>query len=428
MNKNNDNYKKYINNINIQHNITNNLLNEQNIYKHSYGIIAIKLNVNSKMYFNVKKQLKEITTFEKLKNLYSTSTNNVDLNNLKTFSLLKDQILFLLVSKKHTYGFTDLINGKYSFKDKTYIFDLLRQITPTEYNRLMTENFINLWKEVNYVKNTEEYINNNIKYIEKLEKRFNQLKEIIPKQFNNIEYIYDTPDWEFPKGRLKHNESFINCAKREFQEETGLTSKHYTILKNIEPIQEIFKGTDNKIYHYTYFIALIKHKVEIHKIITNETSKIGLYNYDDTIYRIRHYNFFRKIIIKIIYFNFLNYLSIAYNSLSNKKSKKSKKLSNIQINHDKQNNQDNQNIYDNQDNILDVLLIDNNYDINNSSSSTSSTLSLSDFNDNNILNNYNDLITQYDTYIYLNDYGNNIYNTLTSSFDYDDYNDLSNDI
>jgi 8-oxo-dGTP pyrophosphatase MutT (NUDIX family) len=39
---------------------------------------------------------------------------------------------------------------------------------------------------------------------------------------NNLNINYEHPEWEFPKGRKNKDESDIECALREFEEETGI--------------------------------------------------------------------------------------------------------------------------------------------------------------------------------------------------------------
>ncbi|MDR5820527.1 NUDIX hydrolase [Caballeronia sp. LZ043] len=41
---------------------------------------------------------------------------------------------------------------------------------------------------------------------------------------------------EFPAGKLDPNESELNCAKRELQEETGYTAREWTFLTRIHPV------------------------------------------------------------------------------------------------------------------------------------------------------------------------------------------------
>ena len=61
------------------------------------------------------------------------------------------------------------------------------------------------------------------------------------------------------KGRKnkKITETDLQCAMREFKEETGISSDKYTIINNIEPLTEIFTGTDGALYKYVYFIAFL---------------------------------------------------------------------------------------------------------------------------------------------------------------------------
>jgi 8-oxo-dGTP pyrophosphatase MutT (NUDIX family) len=64
--------------------------------------------------------------------------------------------------------------------------------------------------------------------------------------------------WEFPKGSLSPRapmEAPIDCAIREFVEETGADRTKLKILE-LEPIVERFFGTDGKYYTYTYFPAI----------------------------------------------------------------------------------------------------------------------------------------------------------------------------
>ncbi len=56
-------------------------------------------------------------------------------------------------------------------------------------------------------------------------------------------------EWGFPKGRRdRYIENDIACASREFEERNGYQKKNYVILDKIEPIEEIFAGTDGITY------------------------------------------------------------------------------------------------------------------------------------------------------------------------------------
>jgi 8-oxo-dGTP pyrophosphatase MutT (NUDIX family) len=68
---------------------------------------------------------------------------------------------------------------------------------------------------------------------------------------------YAEPEWGFPKGRRMKGESDVECAIREFYEETNIPSESYTVLENVS-FTEVFKGTNDVSYKHVYFVALMK--------------------------------------------------------------------------------------------------------------------------------------------------------------------------
>ena len=62
--------------------------------------------------------------------------------------------------------------------------------------------------------------------------------------------------WEIPKGMVNRNESDINAAIREFNEETNIKKNKYKILFNIEPLVYVFSD-DNTTYKYVYYLAVM---------------------------------------------------------------------------------------------------------------------------------------------------------------------------
>jgi 8-oxo-dGTP pyrophosphatase MutT (NUDIX family) len=62
--------------------------------------------------------------------------------------------------------------------------------------------------------------------------------------------------WFFPKGRIHKNENQVDCAIREFEEETNINSKNIYVNKNIS-FEEYYIGSNNLIYKTVYYIAYI---------------------------------------------------------------------------------------------------------------------------------------------------------------------------
>ena len=62
--------------------------------------------------------------------------------------------------------------------------------------------------------------------------------------------------WCFPKGRMNYNENSIECALREFEEETRISSDNIILDKNIK-FEELYIGSNNLLYKTIYYIAYI---------------------------------------------------------------------------------------------------------------------------------------------------------------------------
>jgi hypothetical protein len=75
-------------------------------------------------------------------------------------------------------------------------------------------------------------------------------KEIVEQAVSN----YTEPEWGFPKGRRMKGESDIDCAVREFNEETNIPSDAYTVCKDLKFV-ETFSGTNGVKYMHIYYIA-----------------------------------------------------------------------------------------------------------------------------------------------------------------------------
>lgn len=254
----------------------------------SYGILCIK---TTKEYHNIINKMLINTS-----NIYPLGSicHNTKLH---LFQQMKKYIQFLIISKRYSYSFFTILIGKYDPENIEYIKMLIDNLTKTELFLLKTNNFTELAKK--YIKNiSDEQLNKSLE-------NYNKIKEILQSQ----ESSYETPEWEIPKGKLFNNEEMIDGAIREFSEETSLTRYDITVYKNIEPIIEIFKGTDDKSYMYVYYIALLNNNVDIHKTSTQEASIIKFMDLDECLDNIRINK--RK---KIIYSLYLYIISKSINN------------------------------------------------------------------------------------------------------------------
>ena len=265
----------------------------------SYGIIAIKPQ-NEYLYNIISLFLSNIK-----KSLYIHNNRSCrKFIHLASFTICKENIKFLMLTKKYSYGFYDFIHNKFNSNNNFQINKLLNEMTDYEINCIMTMTYKDLWSMIHKLPCPFRY-----------EKTFNKIiKNIKSKYYNISNNRYRTPEWEFPKGKKKDdNESDIETAKREFKEETNLNDGDFIVYDNIKPIVENYTGTDGYFYSYFYYIALIKPSVNITTNKTFETDKIGFYSYDTAFSNIRPYNTERKQILKCVFDDIVNWINKKYN-------------------------------------------------------------------------------------------------------------------
>lgn len=265
----------------------------------SYGVIGIQPQ-NIELYNIIDLFFKNIK-----KSLYVHNNKSCKkIIHLASFTICKENIKFLMTSKRFSYGFYDFIHNRFNSNNNIQINKLLNEMTTTELNNIMTMSYKELWHLMH------EYQ----MYPPKFEKTFNKIiKNIKSKYYNISKSRYQTPEWEFPKGKKKdENELDIETARREFKEETNLKDDDFVIYDNIKPLIENYIGTDGLYYSYFYFIALVKPTVKITVNKTYETDKIGFYSYETSFSNIRPYNAERKQILKCVFDDIVNWINKKY--------------------------------------------------------------------------------------------------------------------
>lgn len=222
-------------------------------------------------------------------------------------------IRFLMIRRKDTLGFMDFMRGKYSIYNKEYIINLLKEMTIQEKDNLLTCDFNVLWKSIwcnetvpsQYMAEEET---SRSKYDALLSGIMTQhqsysLKDLIEEANSNKQYLWDEPEWGFPKGRLNYFEKDIDCALREFTEETGYSKKCLRNINNVQQFEEIFIGSNYKSYKHKYYLMKFKEVAfpEKKQFDKNEVSKIEWKTYEEALSCIRSYNLEKKKLISDIY-------------------------------------------------------------------------------------------------------------------------------
>jgi ADP-ribose pyrophosphatase YjhB (NUDIX family) len=174
----------------------------------------------------------------------------------------------------------EFVRGKYDVTNFDYIIKLFNMMTFDEKRILreydsfdMIRTSIGLKKEYNY---KTEYENAKNKFmILKQNPICDQVNSLLDKSYTK----WTTPEWGIPKGRRNNWETDIECAIREFVEETGIKYKNINVYRNIKPVEELYTGINGVIYKHIYFIADIKDTPDSHENI-NRVEKGGFINYE----------------------------------------------------------------------------------------------------------------------------------------------------
>ena len=220
-----------------------------------------------------------------------------------------NEIKYLMIQRKDTLGFVEFMRGKYNLENIDYIYKIFKIMTKEERLSIIENDFDTLWNNLWMNKNTNQYRNE----YDSSKKKFNKLKQgknnndvlITLKTLNDsVPYVYTEPEWGFPKGRRNMKESDLDCAIREFEEETGIQKSEYKLI-DMEPITETFLGTNNIRYRHIYYIAETENDILPIIDIDNyeqicEISNISWFKYDEAYSKIREYNIEKRKVLEEI--------------------------------------------------------------------------------------------------------------------------------
>jgi len=216
-------------------------------------------------------------------------------------------IQFLMIQRRDSLGFVELMRGKYGLYDFTYITTQLKGMTVNERGRFLTLGFQQLWDDLWGSDRA------NIQYRQEKEmsrSKMEQLREfgIVDEKgvrrslidlFESFGPGWQTPEWGFPKGRRDPYETERACAFREMFEETGLRECDTQMIENLEPIQENFFGTNHIYYCHKYRIVYVKESVKVefdpsNEHMRREIGNLGWFTLEEALQKIRPENVEKK--------------------------------------------------------------------------------------------------------------------------------------
>lgn len=247
------------------------------------------------------------------------------------FQMFQYNIQFMMVSRKYSLAIIDFLKGKYNPNDTKELLSYFQNMMQSEIDMIKIMEYDDLVFKVMNRDNLpkEEFLNqlyngnHGIDY-SYAKKNFNRLKypdEKIGNEedcgirwslnfYTSLVPKWSEPEWGFPKGkRIGKTESNIECAVREFVEETCFDKNEFIPMNNLEPLIEYLTGTDNIPYRHVYFLAY--HNAPESKSLNidyYETGEIKFFYLEEALKKIRPYHTNKKHILIAVYTFFMNYL------------------------------------------------------------------------------------------------------------------------
>jgi 8-oxo-dGTP pyrophosphatase MutT (NUDIX family) len=211
----------------------------------------------------------------------------------------------LLIQRKDTIGYTDFIRGKYSNLSIAKLF--LEEMTQDELLKIKNLSFKELWDDIFMNKNCKIYTQDyNVAYKKFKSIDIHSMIDDLILYTNRVRY--NKQEYGFPKGRASLCEDPLDCAIREFEEETGYNKNFLNIKTNIIPFREYYMGVNNKEYICVYYIAEFKNEIcdniKINKnniLQSGEVKKVKWYPVKKAYKKFRDYHIIKKHILYKLY-------------------------------------------------------------------------------------------------------------------------------
>lgn len=206
------------------------------------------------------------------------------------------QVQWLLIRRRVSIGFIEIMRGKYENRDIVCIQALVDQATVAEREMLLTRGFADLWRDLWNGPASRRY---QAEY-EQSKAKFDVLRArgtlaVLCKASTTT---WTEPEWGFPKGRRSSTESELACALRETYEEAGVGRRDLRVLDG-PPLMEEYRGSNGICYRHRYWLAEAPATLEVRMDASNidqrrEISDVRWCSMEEALTLIRPYNTEKK--------------------------------------------------------------------------------------------------------------------------------------
>ena len=197
-----------------------------------------------------------------------------------------NDIRFLMIRRKNSLGYMEFMRGRYQPTRQETLVKLFRLMVASEIEQLRQTAFDDLWHQL-WHKNSrhvqQEYGTSRRKFLAIRE------SGLMDRLCTQVDPLYTSPEWGFPKGRRNLYESDLDCGIREFAEETGYTRSDIQVLDRCEPRSETFMGTNSIPYKHIYYVShcLFAQRTEV-LANNHEIGDMGWFTLAEAVKLIRH--------------------------------------------------------------------------------------------------------------------------------------------
>lgn len=207
---------------------------------------------------------------------------------------------WLLIRRRVSIGFIEIMRGKYELRDEETIQALVDQATLDERQQLLNRPFADLWRDLWNGAASRRYHNE----YEQARAKFEVLKarNLLRVAVSDSTTSWNEPEWGFPKGRRSSTETELACALRETYEEAGVRREQLTVLEPSRPLLEEYRGSNGISYRHRYWLAQAPADLVVRMDPTNidqirEISDVRWCSMEDALALIRPYNVEKRAVL-----------------------------------------------------------------------------------------------------------------------------------
>lgn len=208
------------------------------------------------------------------------------------------QTKFLMIRRKDSYGYIEFSRGKYSLNNVGQMQTIVDEMSLPEKRKILE-----ITEKIGMQYKNDDSISRKKMDALKAGITINNESVTLESLIKNSGTAWDETEWEFPKGRRNHNEKDVDCALREFAEETGYSFADIHLIDNLQPFEETFIGSNYKAYKHKYYLAMLTENANpsfLQNYQISEVSELKWMTCEECTQSIRPYSFEKIALIQNI--------------------------------------------------------------------------------------------------------------------------------